>query len=435
MEWGVITLLLFGSLLVLLMLGVPVAFSLLIVGMTGTAVISGIATLFDIPNYFFHYLNSFTLTCLPLFIVMSMYIRDAHFSDDIFRSLNNWLSWIPGRLMVVSIAACAVFAAIVGASSACAAAVGLIALPEFKKHGYDRMLSVGSVAAGGSLGILIPPSIPMILYCIITETSIGHVFAGGILPGIMTAIMFSLYIIIRCLINPKLAPPVPAKVTTRTEKLQDIAAIIPIALIIFSVLGSIYLGIATPTESAAIGSVLAAIVGFAYKRMNGRILLSSTVDAIRISGFLILILMSAIIFGHVIVRAGIDVALTKYVVSLGLSSWGVFAAIMIVLFFLGLFMDPTPIVVTTMPIFFPLAMQFGFDPIWFGVVVVMNLEMAGITPPVGFNLFVLQGIGKGYVSLNEIVRGAAPFIPLYALTIVLVVIFPQIIMFLPGTMK
>lgn len=435
MDWVTAAAILFGTLLILLMLGIPVSFSLLIIGMAGTAIIGGFGTLYDIPNYFFHNLNSFMLTCLPLFILMAMFVRDSKFSDDLFRALNNWLAWIPGRLMVVAIAACAIFAAIVGASSANAAAVGLIAVPEFQKHGYDRKLSVGSVAAGGSLGILIPPSIPMIIYCILTGTSIGHVFAGGILPGIMTAFMFAVYIVIRCLINPSLAPRVPAKATTPTEKLRDVATIVPIALIIFSVLGSIYLGIATPTESAAVGSVLAAIVGFAYKRMNFRILFHSTLDTMRISGFLILILLSAIVFGHVIVRAGIDVALTKYVVSLGLSKWGVFAAIMLAFFFLGLFMDPTPIVVTTMPIFYPLAMKFGFDPVFFGVVAVMNLEMAGITPPVGFNLFVLQGISKGYVSLNDIIAGAAPFIPLYALTILLVVIFPDIIMFLPNSMR
>jgi C4-dicarboxylate transporter DctM subunit len=431
-EWYTIGLIMFGGLLFQLMIGIPVGFSLLISAI-GTLVIlgDGLFFLVDIPGYFFHHLNSVALTCVPLFILMALIAQKADFSRDLFQSMNLWLRRLPGSLNVVGVATCAVFSAISGTSVATAASVGLIALPEFKKHGYDPKLSVGSLAAGGALGILIPPSLPMIMYCIITGQSIGHMFAGGFLPGVLTALVFIVFIVIRCRINPKLAPQPPRKALGEIGSLKSVVNIVPLILIIVAVLASIYLGIATPTEAASIGAVASAVLAYAYKRMKLLDFVKASVEGVRIGAFIILIFLGAIAFGQAAIRGGVAQGLTDFVVGTGAPPNVILMLILAVLFVLGFFMDPTPIILTTMPVLFPLAINLGFDPIYFGVISVMILETAAITPPVGFNLFILRGIGGGFVSMGDIIAGAAPFVLLYILMIVVVLIFPQIIMFLP----
>jgi len=425
----------FGSLLVLMMLGIPVGFTLLITSLASLFMLSKeTELLFDLPGYFFHHLNSFTLTCVPLFIMMALYAQRARFNDDLFRSLGIWLRKVPGSLNTVGIVTCAIFSAISGTSVATAAAVGLVAMPSLKKYGYEKKLAVGALAAGGALGILIPPSVPMIMYCIITEQSIGHMFAGGIFPGLMTAAIFIFYIIIRCQINPRLAPPIPLEALGNLTRWQATFNILPLILVILSVLLTIYFGIATPTEAASIGAVAAILLGVAYRRLTLPDIIKATFEGVRLGAFIILIFLGALAFGHATVRGGVAAGLTDFVVSLGVSKYTVLIMILTTLFILGFFMDPTPIILTTMPVLYPLAMKFGFNPIYFGVISVMILETAAITPPVGFNLFVMKGIGEGYITLTEIIIGAAPFVVLYIVAIVIVILVPEIIMYLPKMM-
>ncbi len=435
MEWYIIGIMMFGSLLVLMMLGIPVGFTLLITSLASLFMLSKeTELLFDLPGYFFHHLNSFTLTCVPLFIMMALYAQRARFNDDLFRSLGIWLGKVPGSLNTVGIVTCAIFSAISGTSVATAAAVGLVAMPSLKKYGYEKKLAVGALAAGGALGILIPPSVPMIMYCIITEQSIGHMFAGGIFPGLMTAAIFIFYIIIRCQINPRLAPPIPLEALGNLTRWQATFNILPLILVILSVLLTIYFGIATPTEAASIGAVAAILLGVAYRRLTLPDIIKATFDGVRLGAFIILIFLGALAFGHATVRGGVAAGLTDFVVNLGVSKYTVLAMILTTLFILGFFMDPTPIILTTMPVLYPLAMKFGFNPIYFGVISVMILETAAITPPVGFNLFVMKGIGEGYITLTEIIIGAAPFVVLYIVAIVIVILVPEIIMYLPKMM-
>lgn len=435
MEWYIIGIMMFGSLLVLMMLGIPVGFTLLITSLASLFMLSKeTELLFDLPGYFFHHLNSFTLTCVPLFIMMALYAQRARFNDDLFRSLGIWLRKVPGSLNTVGIVTCAIFSAISGTSVATAAAVGLVAMPSLKKYGYEKKLAVGALAAGGALGILIPPSVPMIMYCIITEQSIGHMFAGGIFPGLMTAAIFIFYIIIRCQINPRLAPPIPLEALGNLTRWQATFNILPLILVILSVLLTIYFGIATPTEAASIGAVAAILLGVAYRRLTLPDIIKATFEGVRLGAFIILIFLGALAFGHATVRGGVAAGLTDFVVSLGVSKYTVLIMILTTLFILGFFMDPTPIILTTMPVLYPLAMKFGFNPIYFGVISVMILETAAITPPVGFNLFVMKGIGEGYITLTEIIIGAAPFVVLYIVAIVIVILVPEIIMYLPKMM-
>lgn len=434
-EWYIIGAIMFGSLLVLMMIGIPVGFTLIITSLASLFILSkGTQLLFDLPGYFFHHLNSFTLTCVPLFIMMALYAQRAGFSDDLFRSLGIWLRRVPGSLNTVGIVTCAIFSAISGTSVATAAAVGLVAMPSLKKYGYEKKLAVGALAAGGALGILIPPSVPMIMYCIITEQSIGHMFAGGIFPGLMTAAIFVFYIMIRCYINPKLAPPIPLEALGSLTRWQATFNILPLILVILSVLLTIYFGVATPTEAASIGAVAAILLGVIYRRLTLLEIIKASFEGVRLGAFIILIFLGALAFGHATVRGGVASGLTEFVVSLGLSKYTVLIMILTTLFILGFFMDPTPIILTTMPVLYPLAVKFGFDPIYFGVISVMILETAAITPPVGFNLFVMKGIGHGYITLTEIIIGAAPFVILYILAIVIVIFIPEIIMYLPRMM-
>ena len=435
MEWYSIGAIMFGSLLAIMLIGIPVGFSLLVTSLASLLLLGkGTKMFFDLPGYFFHHLNSFTLTCVPLFIMMALYTQRARFSDDLFRSMGIWLRGVPGSLNTVGIATCAIFSAISGTSVATAAAVGLVAMPSLKKFGYEKKLAVGALAAGGALGILIPPSVPMIMYCIITEQSIGHMFAGGILPGLMTAGIFIVYIMIRCKINPNLAPPIPAEALGGLTPRQATVNILPLMAVILSVLLTIYFGIATPTEAAAVGAMAAIFLGLIYRRLNLGEILKASFEGVRLGAFIILIFLGALAFGHATVRGGVASGLTDFVVRLGVSRYTVLIMILGTLFILGFFMDPTPIILTTMPALYPLAMKFGFDPIYFGVVSTMILETAAITPPVGFNLFVMKGIGQDYITMSEIIIGSAPFVLLYILAIGIVILVPDIIMFLPKSM-
>ncbi len=435
LEWYTAAIIFFGLLFGLLIIGIPVAFGLLFTAMVSLVILgAGPKFLFDVPGYFFYHLNSFTLTCFPLFILMAMYVEKAGFGGDLFKTMRVLLHRVPGSLNAVGVASCAVFAAISGTSVGTAAAMGLVAIPEYKKYGYDPTLSVGSIAGGGALGILIPPSLAMIMYCVVTEQSIGHMFAGGILPGIMTALIFVTYIIIRCIKNPKLAPIIPREEMPDISPLRAILNIVPMILLILSVLLTVYLGIATPTEAAGLGCFGAMLLGLAYRRLTPLGILKITFDGTRVIAFILLLLMGGLTFGHVVVRADIAVGLSNFIVGLGVSKYVVLAMVLGILVLLGCFMEPTPIIVTTMPIFFPMIVSLGFDPIFFGVLTAMTLETSAITPPVGFNLFVLRGIGEGYVTMAQIIRGAAPFVVLYLMCILITILFPDIIMFLPNRM-
>jgi len=275
----------------------------------------------------------------------------------------------------------------------------------------------------------------MIMYAIITNQSIGHMFAGGILPGLMTAGLFMLYISIRCKLNPKLAPVIPRSAIGDISTFKSILNVGPLMSVILLVLLVIYFGIATPTEAAAIGTVGMAALAFLYRRMNLKGIFIASADGMRIGAFIILIFLAALAFGHVAVRGGVALGISNFVINLGLSKYAVLFMILGVLLFLGCFMDPIPIILTTMPILFPLATSVGWDPVYFGVVCTMLLETAAITPPVGINLFILHGISKGEVSMTDVVKGALPYNLLYFAAIVIVVIFPDIVMFLPNMMR
>lgn len=436
LEWYQFGAIMFASLFLLLAIGIPVGFSLLIAAMGSSLLLGqGVKFFADVPGYFFHHLNSFEMTCVPLFILMALFAQKANFGDDLFRSLGLWFRRLPGSLNTISVIACAIFASISGTSVATAASIGLVAIPILKKYGYEKTLSSGSIAAGGALGILIPPSVPMIMYCIITDQSIGKMFAGGVLPGIMTAGIFIVYIMIRCKLKPELAPVISRESIGDVTMARSFLNVVPLMTIILLILVSIYGGITTATEAASVGCVGVGILALLYRRINLKGLFKASAEGMKIGAFIVLIFLSAIIFGHVAVRGGVASGISDFVIGMQLSKYTVLLLILGTMIVLGCFMDPVPIILTTMPIFYPIAMKMGFDPIFFGVVSVMTLETAAITPPVGINLFVLSGIGKDYVKMGHIIRGAAPFVLLYFMAIAIAIAFPEIIMYLPDKMK
>lgn len=434
MEWYPVAIYLYGTLLFLLLLGIPVAFCLLMVSAVGLIWMGeGVSLLADLPGVIFHHVNSFVMTCVPLFIFMAMVVEEAGFAKMMFNAVRAWLGRLSGSLAMVGIVGCAIFASISGSSMGTAATMGVLAIPEYVRANCDKKLSVGSLAAGGALGILIPPSVPMIFYCIITEQSIGHMFLAGVFPGLLVVLIFLTYIYARCRFNPDLIPsppPLPMK-----EKIRSTVGLLPILFIALIVLGSIYLGIATPTEAGGIGAFGAVVLSLVTKKLTWQGVIRSAVKAVKLNAFILLIFMAAVAFGVVSNRGGVTEGIANFIIGLGLSRTMVLVMIMAMLLFLGMFMDPTPIILTTMPIFFPVSQALGFNPIWFGILVVINLEIGCITPPVGFNLFVLRGIGRDYVSMGEIIRGAAPFMLLYLLALALVAIFPPIATFLPSAVR
>ena len=431
MEWWLLLSIILACLLILIFAGVPIAFSLGALSLTLIFLLLGTRQLFLVSATAFGQINNFALAAIPLFIFMAEIILHSGVSKDAFDMLSKWTSRVPGGLAVASQLTCTLFASVSGASTATAAAVGRIAVPEMLERNYDKRLCCGSIAAGGALGALIPPSIYMIIYGTLVEESIGQLFMGGVIPGLMLSGMFVTYIIIRCWRNPTLAPRLDVTWAERWRSLHKVWAIIFLAM---SMLVSIYLGIATPAEIAGVGSFFAIIIGLAYRRLTWQAVKGAFFSTCRITCFIGWILVAASLFGYVLSYLQLPQQLSEWLVETVNSPYLIIVGINIILILLGCIMDPAGILLVTIPIFVPIVKAVGFDAIWFGVMFVVNTELAQITPPLGLNLYIIKGIAPKDVSLNDILIGAGPFMLLDAIGLALVIIFPQIILWLPSTM-
>jgi C4-dicarboxylate transporter, DctM subunit len=380
-------------------------------------------------NIVYRYSSSWELSAIPMFIWMGELIFRTDISTRLFRGLSPLVDFIPGRLLHTNVMGCTLFASVSGSSPATTATVGRVTTGELKKRNYDESLAIGSLAGAGSLGLLIPPSIVIIVYGILAEQSISRLFAAGILPGLMIAGLFSAYIMIRALLNPSLVP------ADRTDRsliilLRAILDLMPLLLLMFIVLGSIYSGIATPSEAAAVGVIASIVLAAVTKQFSIKLLTESLFGALKTSTMVCAILITAAFLSTAMGYLHIPANVAAGIASLDLPPWGLL--LMLSLFYLGLgfFLDGNSIVVMSLPIALPLALQAGFDPIWFGIYLVLMVEMAMVTPPVGFNLFVLQGItGR---PIGYIARAAFPFFILMLVGVTLLAIFPQIALWLPG---
>jgi len=420
------TLLLLG----LLAIGLPVAFALGSAGVAGMALFMDLDTaLAQLPILAYKSLDDFVLTAVPLYVLMSQILLEGHVGDDLFELGNKWLRHLPGGLGIATIVACSIFAAITGSSVACAVTIGSIAIPEMLKRGYKRSIVLGSVAAGGTLGILIPPSIPMILYGAITGESIGQLFMSGVVPGIIMTLVFIFIVVYKCR-NQKLEPAASWSERISSLKSNFFGLMLPVLII-----GGIYTGKFTPTEAAAVGTVYAMIVTFGiYRTLKFSDMKGILFKTVETSTMIFAIMIGATLFGFVMTILNVPQDLTGLVVEMNTSRWVVFIAINCLLLFLGCILESVSIMFITLPILYPIILQLGFDPIWFNVVMALNLELALITPPVGMNLFVLQGVSKDS-TMQEIVKGVAPFGLAMALEILFLCFFPQVCTWLPGIIK
>lgn len=419
-------------LFLLLILGMPIGFSLAFVGFWGIASVTDIhVALPTLIRSFYGTFTTYSFTVIPLFVLMGELATVSGLSEGIYKVADKWLRWLPGGLGIATIGACSGFAAICGSSVATAATLGKVALPEMEKYNYDTRLATGSVAAGGTLGFLIPPSIGFVVYGILTEQSIGKLLVSGFFPGFLLAAAYGVIIIVWALSNPEAAPSNPEKVPL-AEKLRELKSIWELIVVFFLVMGGIYLGFFTPTEAGAIGAFFLFVVTLMRKRLNRAALIEALTSTTRVSVMIFMILAGAYMFTYFMALTMIPMKLSVYLSGLSLSKYAILAVILIAFLILGCFLDATSMMVLTLPVIFPTILELGFNPIWFGVISVLMMEAGLITPPLGLNIFVIAGVAD--VPMETVFKGAIFFLLAIFAVVLLITIFPQIALFLPGIM-
>jgi tripartite ATP-independent transporter DctM subunit len=373
-------------------------------------------------------MNSFTLTAIPLFILMAEILLESGLSQRIFRGLSQVVRFLPGGLLQTNIAGCAVFAAVSGSSVACAASIGTVSVPQLRQRGYDMSLAAGTLAAGGTLGILIPPSIAMIVYGTFAETSIAKLFLAGIVPGLILTGLFMLYIGIRAVLNPTLAPKDNSGSTTAW--LAVVNDVMPFGVMIILLMGSLYSGIVTPTEAAALGCCIAWLVSKIWGDMSFSTLRRAMRKSVIATGSILFVVYAAFLFSYAIGMAGIAKEISEGVTQAGISKEMFLLFVILALTILGCFVDSMGMMVITVPILLPSLHVYNIDPIWFGILIVLLVELGQVTPPMGMNLFVIKNISGE--SLSSVIKGTMPFYGLYLLLMALIYFFPKIVLWLPG---
>ncbi len=413
-------------LLLFLVLSVPVAAALSFLGLSIGKIFSDFPLYRAMGEITWSASTDFLLLSIPLFVMLGEILLRAGIAEKTYNALNNWLSWLPGGLLQANIGTSALFAATSGSSVATAATITTVALPQGRRFHYSEKLFAGSIAAGGTLGILIPPSINLIVYGFLTNTSIPRLFLAGIVPGILLAFLFMLCLSVACLINPALSGG-KQKVSwqKRFKSLQDL---IPVLIIFVIVIGSIYAGLATPTESAALGVLASLALAFRYKAVSIDFFKQVFEGTIRTSSMIMLILISDNFLNFILDSIGLAEMLNDFIINLGASPLQTLLVVILLYIVLGFFVETLSLMVITIPIIAPILIGMGYDPIWFGILIILLIEMALITPPVGLNLYVVQGVRRTG-SITDVMVGAAPFVFMIGIMIVLLVIFPEIALY------
>lgn len=416
----------------LMIAGIPVAAVMGLSGIIGGILLWGTPFLSSVGNMIWGVQTSEFLTAIPLFILMGEILLRTGVADKMYSALAVWTNSIPGRLLHTNIGSCALFAATTGSSPATAAAVGTVASKALHERGYPVPISLGSLAAGATLGILIPPSVAMIVYGSLTNNSIGKLFAAGVIPGLVLTGAFMLYIFIHSLITGE---DKAEKNYTWKERFSVLPDLLPPFLIFGLVMGSIYLGWATPVESASLGVVMALVIAAVIRRLNREVMLTCFINTAQLAGMILLIVAAAYVLNMLLTLVGIANFMTDFVASLNLSFPLFIAALVVFYIILGMFMDVLSMQVATIPIVYPMAMAMGIDPIWLGIFIVIMSELAMITPPVGMNLFVIQAVRADEGTIRDVIRGAIPFGLIMLGMIVLIMLFPEMVTWLPQHMK
>jgi tripartite ATP-independent transporter DctM subunit len=435
MSVGLLTSLLFGLMLALLALGLPIAFA-----MGGSALVLGLATMGPESLYLLvtgalGHIRTIVLVAAPLFIFMGNVLRVSGIADDLYSAAQKWIGGLRGGLAVGTIIICTIFAACTGVSGAATVTMGLVALPSMLRRGYDKRIAAGCVMSGGALGQLIPPSLLFILYGFMASESVGRLFAGGVLPGLVMAGLFIAYIVLRCALRHELGPEVPRdERASWPEKLASLRSLVLPFLLIGGVLGSIFSGFATPTEAAAIGAAGGLLVAAAYRRLTWVNLKDAFYQTLSLTAMLMWIVVGATAFTTVFTAAGGSELIRSTLVGLEVSPMVIIIGMQVTLFVLGMFMDPAGIILLTAPIYAPVVTALGFSTVWFGVLLVVNMEMAFLTPPYGINLFYIKGVAQRQLTMADIYRSAFPFVVVQAIGLILLLVWPQLALWLPNLM-
>ncbi len=424
-----------GALLLLLLLlaiGLPVAATLAVLAQLLDTMFSSMPLSRALGEMAWTSSNGFLLMSIPLFVMLGEILLRSGLADRLYDAMSAWLSWLPGGLMHSNVGACALFSATCGSSAATAATIATVALPQAMKHGYNQRLFLGSLASGGTLGILIPPSINLIIYGALTDTSIPKLYLAGIVPGLLLALLFMGIILIACLLKPSLGGDRPRySWKARIATLADLA---PPLLIFLVIIVSIYAGFATATESAALGVVAALMVVALRGRLSLRFFAQVFEGTMKTTAMIMLIIVAAFFLNFILGGIGLTTKVNAFVTELNLSKYELLLAVVVFYLVLGCFMETLSIMVTTLPFIVPLMVKAGFDPVWFGIIVIILIEMALITPPVGMNLYVIQGVRRGG-EVGDVIIGSLPFVFAMLLLIALLTAAPQITLFLPSAAR
>ncbi|MEI2386275.1 TRAP transporter large permease [Breoghania sp. JC706] len=421
------------ALIALLAIGTPIAFALGFVSIVTLMVVEGTGSLSILGETFFGGLASFSLVSIPMFILMGAAVASSPAGKDLYLALDRWLNRVPGGLVLSNLGACSIFAALSGSSPATCAAIGKMGIPEMTSRGYPKEIAAGSIAAGGTLGILIPPSVTMIVYGIATETSIGRLFLAGILPGAMLTGLFMAWTLYSCRRRGIGLSDVTERFTMR-ERFEVLPKVIPFLLIIAGILYVLYGGVATPSEAAGVGAVFCIVlVMVIYRLWKARPLWAVLRDTLKESVMIMMIIGASELFSFTLSSMFITQSIAAWIADLDVNRWVLMGVINLFLLVAGFFLPPVAVILMTAPILLPIITQAGFDPYWFAVVLTINMEIGLITPPVGLNLYVINGIAPD-IRLSQILRGSLPYVLCMVLGIVLLCVFPEIATWLPKTM-
>ncbi len=422
----------FVILIALIFLGVPIAWAITLVAAGGLTYLQGPGqATAQFYTTAFGAGTEFLFASIPLFIFMGQIVNQARIGEDLFDALHKWFGRLPGGLAITAVASCAAFGAVTGVSSAAIGTMGKMVIPEMKRFGYDMRLACGSLATAATIAIMIPPSLLMVLYGLWTETSIGKLFIGGLVPGILTALVFSIYIAIRCTINPALGPlgqryPWP-------ERFRSLLKLTPIGVIFSVVIGGMYSGAFTPGEAAGVGAGAVVVVGVAMRRLSWRAVVIAIEETAKLSVMIFAILVSASVLSRFLVSTQVTTGVIEWIAATGYNRYIIFTLIVLLYLVLGCILDAFGMILLTLPFVFPIIVNLGFDPVWFGVILTLLTEIALVTPPVGINVYILSRIVPD-VPMQEMFIGALPFVALALGIIVLLTVFPEIVLWLPNRM-
>jgi tripartite ATP-independent transporter DctM subunit len=427
-----ITALMFAGMLLLMTTGLPIAFNLGAVGVVSAILLWGPDS-FDLIYFAaMEVMRNWVLIAVPLFIFMGFVLHESGIANDLFDAVYLWAGGVKGALGMGTVAICSIIAAMVGISGAATLSMGVIALPAMLNRNYNKHIAVGLIQAGGALGFLIPPSMMMIMYGFLSGVSVGSLFAGGIIPGFMLALMYIVYIGIRCQLQPQMGPALPMEERGGlNEKIKALRVLILPAVLILTVMGCIFTGITSPTEAGAVGVAGALICALIRKKLSWELIKKTTLPTLQLSGFTAWIIIGAVVFSKVYTGLGATAMIKAYIQGLEVNPWLILILMQLSFFLLGMFMDDIAILFMCMPIYIPIIKTLGFDPVWFAILYIVNMQMAFLTPPYGVNLFYMKAVAPDGVTMGDIYKSVIPFVLLQFVGLLFLMLFPKIVLFLP----